>query len=457
MSPRFFCTFLVLVCGWSAAAAADYYRSYEECQAAYDAKKEEANRWDTAWSDCVAGSRGGSVQNCRGMDSNQKSALQRNLASRRDAANQQARMIWQACQQVKAQEREQNRQATDRARQERERQEQAARQRSYSTEQYQRNLANEQRQLRYSSSSPAEQRAQRKAAEGQAQAAAVGALLGALLNRDRDDDDEDDDRYSRYDEPNVPQRDYAAEAAAAEAARAAEAERQRNEQENQQYYEMLSQLTQVHGNISTATSLMENPFTAAADMASNALTEKVLASVAESTIPGSTPSDNPRLAAAADVVQTAQTIAMGGNPFVGAIAGQSLGGVSAVQQRSLGQLENVTQTIADIESNPRSGQHGDGSAARMLRQTGRSGSGNGNATPRFYDVRTATFHEVPEGHVLYRAGSNEGVTVVRADAMPTAGGDIQRGGKLECSASGVGVVLPACEANRNRARNPFHK
>jgi hypothetical protein len=57
---------------------------------------------------------------------------------------------------------------------------------------------------------------------------------------------------------------------------------------------------------------------------------------------------------------------------------------------------------------------------------------------------------MPRDHTLYRDPATRRLGVMPRSALPTVYGDGQT-----CTVSGIGVVTPAGEAQRQRARNPF--
>ena len=65
--------------------------------------------------------------------------------------------------------------------------------------------------------------------------------------------------------------------------------------------------------------------------------------------------------------------------------------------------------------------------------------------PTYFDPASHTTFSIPPGSALFRNGKSGKLEVI---AMPSA--DKRYGDGARCSADGLGIVTPACEAERRR-------
>ena len=294
-----------------------------------------------------------------------------------------------------------------------------------------------------------------------------------------DDDDEDDAPTAAAVKPQPPVRipvgpspaQIAAERAAAEAT-ARQAARLR---EQESLYETLTrQVAEARSTASTVAMLVKNPFEAAVGAVSDAGTARLMEGVGQATLPGYQPAGDARLERTREVVEYARQYGMAGNPFAAAVSGNSMQGVTAIEQRALSAMDQVSQSIAGFNadastptgSRPIQGSNvirsvgepsGTGTGSPAQNPFDDSKSATGRPPERYYDATSRQHFEIPANHVLYRSESGGSLSVVAANSVQANAGDRPGLGNAGCSRDGLGAVTPECEAKRKRSGNPFLK
>lgn len=204
-----------------AVAHAQNFQNAADCNREYERLRAEAQHFDSAWSDCVAGTAHGTLLNCQNFSSAQRISASKDIAGKRDTLYAQATNLRPMCQQMANNERDQQRAsalARDEVQLQQQRAEQQRRQ-TISTQQYESD-----RRAEALSAANAEYRTEklnrqaeagRQAAQLQrsntAKAAAIGNLAAALttmLSSSRTEDDSDSDKYSKT--QNLAEKEHAA-------------------------------------------------------------------------------------------------------------------------------------------------------------------------------------------------------------------------------------------------------
>ena len=294
-----------------------------------------------------------------------------------------------------------------------------------------------------------------------------------------DDEDEDDEPATALVKPQPPARipvgpspaQIAAERAAAEAT-ARQAARLR---EQESLYETLTrQVAAARSTASTVAMLVKNPFETAVGAVSDAGTARLMEGVGQATLPGYQSADDSRFEHTRDVVEYARQYGMAGNPFAAAVSSNSMQGVTAIEQRALGAMDQVSQSIAgfnaDASTNTGSRPVPGSNVTRSLGDPSRTGMGSpaqnpfddanaatGRPPERYYDATSRQHFEIPANHMLYRSESGGLLSLVAASSVQANAGNRPGQGSAGCSRDGLGAVTPECEAKRKRSENPFLK
>jgi hypothetical protein len=245
---------------------------------------------------------------------------------------------------------------------------------------------------------------------------------------------------------------------------------ERNSREQSIYEKLLKQVADAKTGHKIMSS--ENPFAEGLQTAAGKMNESLLDAGLKAALPIGPEKMDTHYDRIASVVSKAQERGMAGNPFAADVAGQALTGVQSIHRRTLGQLEQVHQSIDAIGRNTADGadhaataSSSTSSAMRTTPLVTRSAvmpDGNPflrepSSTLTYYNSETHTNLQVPEGHVLYRDPQTRQLLVVSSTeaASNDSGGDRPELGNKGCSKSGTGIVTPACEAKRRQAANPF--
>lgn len=261
--------------------------------------------------------------------------------------------------------------------------------------------------------------------------------------------------------------------------------------------------------------LVENPFKAVLDLASDKGARKVTNSAIDRVHIGPE-AKNPSYDTTAIVVDEARQVALSGNPFAERAASIAMEGVNRVNRQVQGALDQVAKDYAAVGMDSPVTSASSGTrlqvtplpvgGAREPAATAPAGrdsvnpfasrkpappetestqiaivnvdSARSRASPAdtsvdslapvrstsapaspaaqavvHYDPESKEYYTIPLGYTLCRNTSSRRLSVVPMESVGASNGDGDNG----CSGNGLGAVTPACEAQRQKAENPFAK
>jgi hypothetical protein len=289
-------------------------------------------------------------------------------------------------------------------------------------------------------------------------------LLSMLTNREpAAEPDYDSDRRQMEEESD---RRRAASEAREEKMREEQAKHEKVEKEQSLYDRLSKELRDDYTQIKQTKDIAaaDNPFLKAVEIVERRTAGGALDIAVGQAIPGlsghDTTMDNTTFAS-----NEIRSLALASNPFAKIISRIAADGVTAAGNKILGNADQVANDIRNFSidtPNPFSTSQSKslltsspstGSASSNSSYASTSNPFDGAVQPTTYvDPATHASYEIPVGDILYRDPNTQQLSVINPAQLsnPSISGDDPTAGTQGCTTTGLGVVTPACEAQRGR-------